>query len=107
MDGLQLVESTEPIGCDSSHGKPHIGRQSISTLTRLEIRYCKLLSVLPYGLIPSIETALTLKLRVTEPFITYVRVLRCGCTNIEIGDLDKSNQVHKFSYYNNYYYFNI
>ncbi|XP_078152898.1 putative disease resistance protein RGA3 [Carex rostrata] len=58
MDGLQLVESIEPIG-DSSHGKPHIGRRSISTLTRLEIENCKLLCVLPDGLIPSIETALT------------------------------------------------
>ncbi|XP_078152548.1 putative disease resistance protein RGA3 [Carex rostrata] len=53
MDGQQLVESTEPIG-DSSHGKPHIGRQNISTLTRLEIKDCKLLCVLPDGLIPSI-----------------------------------------------------
>ncbi|XP_078152916.1 putative disease resistance protein RGA3 [Carex rostrata] len=90
MDGLQLVESTEPIG-DSSHGKPHIGRHSILTLARLEIEHCKLLCVLPDGLIP-IETTLTLKLRVTEPFIPYVRVLHCGCTDIEIGDLHKSNQ---------------
>ncbi|XP_078152564.1 uncharacterized protein LOC144547737 [Carex rostrata] len=86
IDGLQSVESThEPIG-DSSHGKPRIGQQSISTLTRLEIILCKLLCALPDGLIPSIETALT------EPFTTYVRVLHCGCTNIEIGDLHKSNQ---------------
>ncbi|XP_078152926.1 putative disease resistance protein RGA3 [Carex rostrata] len=85
MDGLQLVESTEPIG-DSSHGKPHIGQQSISTLTRLEIHHCKLLFVLPDGLIPSVETALT------EPCIPYVHVSSCGCTNIEIGD-NKSNQL--------------
>ncbi|XP_078152505.1 putative disease resistance protein RGA3 [Carex rostrata] len=90
MDGLQLVESTEPIG-DSSHGKPHIGRQSISTLTRLEIENCKLLCVLPDGLITSIAIAL---MRVTEPFITCVRVLHCGCTNFETGDLQyKSNSV--------------
>ncbi|XP_078152846.1 putative disease resistance protein RGA3 [Carex rostrata] len=86
MDGLQLAESTEPIG-DSSHGKPRIGRQSISTLTRLEIKYCELLCVLPDGWTPSIEDALTLKLRVTEPFIPYVRVLHCNCTDIEVGDL--------------------
>ncbi|XP_078152914.1 putative disease resistance protein RGA1 [Carex rostrata] len=86
MDGLQSAESTEPIG-DSSHGKPRIGRQSSSTLTRLEIKYCEFLCVLPVGWTPSIEAALTLKLRVTEPFIPYVRVLHCGCTDIEVGDL--------------------
>ncbi|XP_078152626.1 uncharacterized protein LOC144547813 [Carex rostrata] len=47
------------------------------------------LKIYEYGLIPSIETALT------EPFITYVCVLRCGCNDIKIGDLHsyhKANQ---------------
>ncbi|XP_078153756.1 putative disease resistance protein RGA3 [Carex rostrata] len=51
MDGLQLVEPTEPNG-DSSKENPLIGRQSISSLTKLEICSCSSLRVLPNGLIP-------------------------------------------------------
>ncbi|XP_078152625.1 putative disease resistance protein RGA4 [Carex rostrata] len=81
MDGLQLVESTEPIG-DSSYEKPHIGRQSISTLTKLEINYCELLCVLPDGF--------PLKFRETEPSFTYVRVLHCLTLQLGIYNI-KSN----------------
>ncbi|XP_078152633.1 putative disease resistance protein RGA3 [Carex rostrata] len=78
--------------------------QLSSQLEKLEISGCRCLELITglgnldmlatlkiyeYGLIPSIETALT------EPFITYVHVHRCGCTDIKIGDLHsyyKSNQ---------------
>ncbi|XP_078153847.1 putative disease resistance protein RGA3 isoform X2 [Carex rostrata] len=52
MDGLHLVESTELFG-DFSHEMPQINRQSISSLTRLSIKYCGSLHSLPDGLIPS------------------------------------------------------
>ncbi|XP_078152631.1 putative disease resistance protein RGA1 [Carex rostrata] len=79
--------------------------QLSSQLEKLEISGCRCLELITglgnldmlatlkiyeYGLIPSIETALT------EPFITYVHVHRCGCTDIKIGDLHsyyKSNQL--------------
>ncbi|XP_078152837.1 putative disease resistance protein RGA1 isoform X2 [Carex rostrata] len=52
MDGLQLVESTEQFG-DLPHERPQINRQSISSLTMLEILSCGSLHLLPDWLIPS------------------------------------------------------
>ncbi|XP_078152610.1 putative disease resistance protein RGA1 [Carex rostrata] len=72
MDGLQLVESTELFG-DLSHEIPQINRQTISSLTMLEILSCGSLHLLPDWLIPS------------GPCV--VRVLGCGCP-----DYEKSNQ---------------
>lgn len=72
MDEVQLVEPTQPFG-NLSHENPHDGRQSTSLLKRLEIGDCPLLRDLPYELAQS------------QPHI--VRVYRCGCPDLRIGNL--------------------
>lgn len=63
------MESAGPFG-GSSHEQAQIRRQSVSSLTRLEIECCDLLRVLPGGLIPSGPC--------------YVCVRGCGCADLKI-----------------------